>query len=209
VDRVAGGYEQVLHAIQARQGAKSAGTILFVSATHGEGTSMVAREFAALLGRDGLGRVVLVDANLRTPSQHIAFGVERGAGLSEVVIRGLALDQAVRNGNSSLVPLLTCGRPTSHPTEVLGAPGLPVALEGLRAKYGWVIVDAPPTTVYSDAGILAPLVDGVVLVVEAEKTRWEVAEQARRNLEKSGARLLGAVINRRRYHIPQALYRWL
>jgi Mrp family chromosome partitioning ATPase len=49
-------------------------------------------------------------------------------------------------------------------------------------------------------------VDGVVLVVQAEKTRWQVAEQAKRILEESGARLLGAVINRRRYHIPQALY---
>jgi Mrp family chromosome partitioning ATPase len=126
--------------------------------------------------------------------------------LTEVVMRGLALDQAVRNGNSSPVPLVTCGRPTGHPTEVLGAPGLPVAIAGLRAKYGWVIVDGPPTTVYSDAGILAPLVDGVVLVVQAEKTRWQVAEQAKRILEESGARLLGAVINRRRYHIPQALY---
>ena len=206
VDRVAESYQQVLHAIQSRQGAKPGCSILVVSAAHGEGTSTVARELAALLGRGGLARAVLVDANLRTPSQHKAFGVERAGGLTEVVMRGLALEQAVRNGNSSPVPLLTSGRPASHPTGVLSAPGLRTALEGLRAKYDWVIVDAPPATVYSDAGILAPLVEGVVLVVEAEKTRWQVAEQAKRTLEESGARLLGAVLSRRRFHIPKALY---
>jgi len=206
VDRVAESYQRVLHAIQGRQGAKPGGAILIVSAAHGEGTSTVARELAVLLGRDGVARAVLVDANLRTPSQHKAFGVERGGGLTEVVTRGLALGEAVRNGNSSRVPLVTSGRPASHPAGILSAPELRVALEGLRAKYDWVIVDGPPATVYSDAGILAPLVDGVVLVVQAEKTRWQVAEQAKRTLEESGARLLGAVLSRRQFHIPKALY---
>jgi capsular exopolysaccharide synthesis family protein len=209
VDRVAEGHQRILHAIQSRVGAKPGRAILFVSATHGEGTSTVARELASLLGRDGLSRAVLVDANLRTPSQHKAFGVERSGGLSEVITSGLALDEAVRNGDSSLVPLLTSGRPVSNPTWVLGTPALRTALEGLRAKFDWVIVDAPPGTVYSDAGVMAPLVDGVVLVIQAEKTRWQVVDQAKRALEESGARLLGAVLSRRRYHIPQTLYGWL
>ncbi len=206
VDRVAEGYQRVLHAIQSRLGAKPGGAILIVSAVHGEGTSTVARELAALLGRDEVVSAVLVDANLRTPSQHKAFGVERGGGVTDVVTRGLALDEAVRNGNRSAVPLVTSGRPASHPAGILGAPALRVALEGLRARYNWVIVDGPPATVYSDAGILAPLMDGVVLVVEAEKTRWQVAEQAKRILEDSGARLLGAVLSRQRFHIPEAVY---
>jgi len=206
VDRVAESYQRVLQAIQSRRGAKRGGAILIVSAAHGEGTSTVARELAVLLVRDGKSRAVLVDANLRTPSQHKAFGVDRGGGLTEVITRGLALDQAVRNGTSSRVPLLTSGRPASHPTGILSAPGLRTALEGLRSKYDWVIVDGPPATVYSDAGILAPLVDGVVLVVQAEKTRWQVAEQAKRALEESGAQVLGAVLSRRQFHIPEALY---
>jgi capsular exopolysaccharide synthesis family protein len=206
VDRVAEGYQRVLHAIQTRQVAKTGSAILFVSAAHGEGTSTVARELAALLVRDGKTRAVLVDANLRAPSQHAAFGVERAGGLTEMVLRGLALDDAVRNGSGTPVPLVTCGRPASHPTEVLGALGLRMALQALRARFDWVIVDGPPATVYSDAGMLAPLVDGVVLVVEAEKTRWEVADQARRTLEESGARVLGAVLSRRQFHIPEAFY---
>jgi capsular exopolysaccharide synthesis family protein len=206
VDRVVEGYQQVLQAIQSRQGTTETRVILVVSAVHGEGASTVARELAFLLGRDGLADVVLVDANLRTPSQHSAFGVERSGGLTEVVTQVLPLDNAVRNGHRSPVPLVTSGRPASHPTGILGAPALREALKDLRAKYEWVIVDGSPATVYSDARILAPLMDGVVLVIRAESTRWEVAEQAKRILEESGARLLGAVLSRRRYHIPRTLY---
>jgi len=206
VDRVAESYQRVIHAIQSRQGAKHGGAILFVSATHGEGTSTVARELATLLNRDSKGRAVLVDANLRTPSQHTAFGVERGGGLAEVVLRGLSLDEAVRNGNGRRAPFVTCGRPVSHPTEILGALALRAAFDGLRSRYEWVLVDGPPATVYSDASLLAPLVDGVVLVIEAETTRRQVALRAKGVIEESGARVIGAVLSRRRYHIPKALY---
>lgn len=206
VDAVAEGFQRILQAIQSQQGAKAGGVILVVSATHGEGASTVARELALLLARDGLAKPVLVDANLRTPNQHQAFGVERSGGLTELVTQGLALDMAVRNGNSSPVPLLTCGRPAGNATAVLGAPAFREAVEALRTKYDWVVVDAAPVTVYSDASILASWVDGVVLVVEAERTRAEVVAHARRALEESGAHVFGAVLNRQRYHIPPALY---
>ena len=206
VDPVAEGFQHVLQAIQGRQGSKGGGVILVVSAVHGEGASTIARELALLLARDGLARPVLVDANLRTPNQHRAFGVERTGGLTELVTQGLALDQAVRNGASSPLPLLTSGRPAGNPTAVLGAPALRAAVDALRAKYNWVVVDGAPVTVYSDASILAGWVDGVVLVVEAERTRAEVVTHAKRALEESGARIFGAVLNRQRYHIPPALY---
>jgi len=102
--------------------------------------------------------------------------------------------------------VVTAGRPAGTPSSILGLPPLKTALDQYRARFDWVVVDGPPITVYSDASILAPLVDGVVLVVEAERTRWEVVSQARRILEESGARILGAVLNRQRYHIPPALY---
>jgi capsular exopolysaccharide synthesis family protein len=169
----------------------------------------VAREIAGLLCRDGSSQAVLVDANLRTPSQHLAFRLERTGGLAELATRGLAPEAAVRQGQGSSLSVVTSGRPAGSPSTILGLPALKAALEQFRARFDWVILDGPPVTVYSDAAILAPLVDGVVLVVEAERTRWEVASQAKRTIEESGGRILGAVLNRRRYHIPPALYGWL
>jgi capsular exopolysaccharide synthesis family protein len=209
VDPMAEAYQRVLQAIHTRNGSDQGHTILIASAIHGEGTSTIARSLAALLSRDHPGKTVLVDANLRTPSQHRAFGVERGGGLTESITRGVPIGQVVRNGTSASLPLVTSGRPAGNPPAILAAPAFRAALDDLRSRYTWVIVDGPPATVYSDASILAPLTDGVVLVIQAERTRWEVAEEARRTLHETGAQLLGGVLTRRRYHIPDALYQRL
>lgn len=206
VDPVEEGYQRVAQGILGQPGWQRKGAVLVASALHGEGASTVAREVATLLCQNGSTRAVLVDANLRTPSQHLAFRLERTGGLTELASQSLAPEAAVRRGAGSALPVVTAGRPAGTPSSILGLPPLKTALDQYRARFDWVVVDGPPITVYSDASILAPLVDGVVLVVEAERTRWEVVSQARRILEESGARILGAVLNRQRYHIPPALY---
>ena len=206
VDPIEEGYQRIAQGIQGQSGWQRKGAVLVASAVHGEGASTVAREIAALLCRDGSAQAVLVDANLRNPSQHLAFRLERTGGLAEVASRGLPPEGAVRQGPGSPLPVVTAGRPAGNPTSILGLPPVKAAIEQFRQRFDWVILDGPPITVYSDAALLAPLVDGVVLVVEAERTRWEVVSQARRTIEESGGRILGAVLNRQRYHIPQTLY---
>jgi capsular exopolysaccharide synthesis family protein len=206
VDPIEEGFQRIAQSIQGQPGWEGKGAILVASAVHGEGVSTVAREIAGLLCRDGAAQAVLVDANLRTPSQHLAFRLERTGGLAELATQGLAPEAAVRQAPGYSLPVVTAGRPAGSPTAVLGLPPVKAAIEQFRARFDWVIIDGPPITVYSDAAILAPLVDGVVLVVEAERTRWEVVSQAKRTLEESGGRILGAVLNRQRFHIPPALY---
>jgi capsular exopolysaccharide synthesis family protein len=206
VDHVEEGYQRIAQGIQGQPSWEHKGVILIASAVHGEGASTVAREIAGLLCRDGSSRAVLVDANLRAPSQHLAFRLERCGGLTELATMGLAPEAALRRCVGSSVAVVTSGRPAGSPAAVLGLPALREALQQLRARFDWVILDGPPVTVYSDAAILAQLVDGTVLVVQAERTRWEVVNQAKRTLEDAGARILGAVLNRRRYHIPSVVY---
>jgi Mrp family chromosome partitioning ATPase len=79
----------------------------------------------------------------------------------------------------------------------------------LQAEFDWVILDGPPVTQYPDAASLVAAAGGAVLVLRAEHTRWEVADEARRVLENSGVDILGAVLNRRKYHIPGFIYRKL
>jgi Mrp family chromosome partitioning ATPase len=71
------------------------------------------------------------------------------------------------------------------------------------------VIDAPAFTVYPDGALLAGVTGGAVLVLQAESTRLEVAEEAKRVLEGTGAHVVGAVLNRRRYHIPDLIYRRL
>ena len=96
VDPVEEGYQRIAQGIQGQPGWEGKGAVLVASAVHGEGASTVAREIASLLCHDGSARAVLVDANLRSPSQHLAFGLERTGGLSELATQGLAPETAVR-----------------------------------------------------------------------------------------------------------------
>ncbi len=79
--------------------------------------------------------------------------------------------------------------------------------EPLRERFDLIIVDSPPATMFPDGPGIVSMVDGVVLVVEAEKTRWPVALSVKEKIERSGGKILGVVFNKRKYYIPSWLYR--
>jgi capsular exopolysaccharide synthesis family protein len=174
-----------------------------------EGTSTIASNLAMALGQSSTTRVILVDANLRNPSQHSAFRLTRNGGLSDVVAGTLQLDAAVQNGFGPGLSVLTSGRPTRSPSQLLTLDGFKLIVNELRSKFQFIIMDAPSLTTYPDGSTLAALSDGIVLVVKAESTRWEVVDEAKRMLEESNAPIIGAVLNRRRFHIPERVYEHL
>ena len=102
--------------------------------------------------------------------------------------------------------MMTCGGEVDTPPALLRSDGLREAMEQLRSMFDWIVIDGPAVTVYSDASVLAGVADEAILVVRAERTRWEVADQAKRMLERSGLHVLGSILNRRRYYIPKMLY---
>ena len=121
----------------------------------------------------------------------------------------VSLERSLTRGSDQGLYLLTSGQATDHPLDVLRADSMTSVFDRLRNEFDWIVLDGPPVTVYSDAGALGRLVDGAVLVVRAESTRAAVIENAKKRLEQSGTRVLGAVLNRRRYHIPDFIYKWL
>ena len=78
----------------------------------------------------------------------------------------------------------------------------------LKSHADWVLFDSPPIHKYSDAAILANEVDGVIMVVQAEKTKWEVAQSARDKITKGKAKILGAILNKKQMHIPNLIYKF-
>jgi len=105
--------------------------------------------------------------------------------------------------------LMTAGIEGGDPPSVLEDQAVEERLHLLSGHFGHVILDAPPVHVSADALAFASKVDGIVLVIRAEATRWEVVQRAREQLEKAGGRILGTVLNRRRYVIPKRLYKRL
>jgi capsular exopolysaccharide synthesis family protein len=202
-------YERIIQKLFSYRRTPRESVILVTSAVSGEGTSTVARNIALALAQHRAERVLLIDANLRTPSQHNAFGLEKTDGLGDVLLGPTVLTSAVKDDVVPGLSLLASGRAMESPAQLLTVASLHSVILALLSLYDWVIIDSPPATAYPDVATIAAAAGGAILVIEAEKTRQEVVEEARRVLEVSGVDLLGAVLNRRRYHIPGFIYRRL
>ncbi len=182
-------------------------TILFAATAHGEGASTTAVNFAASLARDSQLKVLLIDVNLRTPSLHDVFKIDHTYGLSDLVAEnGRGSPIKVGLGNLYVIP---CGRPQSDPVTLLGSNGFDQFLKRMSDGYDYVVLDAPPLLGIPECRVLCAKVNGVVLVIESGRTRRQVALSAKKQLEEAGGKLLGVVLNRRRYYIPEFISRRL
>ncbi len=202
-------YERLIHQLIAYRRSVGHNGLVFAGAVRAEGASTVVRNVCRALVQSAHDTALLIDGNLRSPSQHEAFGVERSPGLTEVVEDGLPIAAAVRPVGDTGLSLLTAGRPVDNPSQVVARAMLARIVMALEGHVDWLMIDSPAYTVYPDGALLAGITGGAVLVLEAESTRSEVADEAKRLVEATGARMVGAVLNRRRYHIPEFLYRRL
>jgi capsular exopolysaccharide synthesis family protein len=188
-------------------------TLLFSSPTGGEGASTVLTDFAILLAGQG-EKVLLVDANFRSPSLHERFHLGSDNGLAELLLQKSTLQQVIKETGVRNLSVITNGMADRGPSTVDDGPFNPENLSNAIAPYlekmkeemDWVLFDAPPVNHFDEGLALSGKVDGVVMVIQAEKTRWEVAQSAKQRLEDSGGRILGVVLNKRRFYIPEWLY---
>jgi Mrp family chromosome partitioning ATPase len=174
----------------------------------GEGVSTVTAQFGEMLARRG-ERVLLIDANPRHPSLHRQFQLADGPGVAEYV-SGAASREAIVHptgfANLDLIPLGRCAD-RSEAGRVAGALG--ELSKEIGKDYDYVLLDSDfiGSPFFSQEGIAAG--DGVVLVARAGKTNREVANRALETVKQVGGRVLGVVLNRREFPIPDFLYRRL
>ena len=200
-------YEDLKANLLARYPLGSMKTILFTSVSHGMGASTTAVNFAITLARNGQSRVLLVDADLRTPKLHDVFKIDYLNGLSDFVADGSGL-LPCRVGSENL-DVIPSGRIQSDPVSLFGSKGFDKFLKRVRESYDFIVLDAPPIHGFPDSRALCGKVDGVVLVMEAGKTRQQAALSAKRQLEEAGGKILGVVLNKRKFYIPEFIYRRL
>jgi capsular exopolysaccharide synthesis family protein len=152
------------------------------------------------------GAVCLVDANLRTPSLPEYFGVTNHHGLAD----SLRNNGSIRGYAKPLKPenlwLLSCGSLAADSSALIHSELMKTRIEELRREFDYVLIDSPPLNTYSDGAILGQLSDGVVLVLEANSTRREAALRVAEGLRARKVRVLGAVLNKRTFPIPDSLY---
>jgi capsular exopolysaccharide synthesis family protein len=178
----------LLHA-QATNGLR---VVMVTSAAVGEGKSLTASNLALTFSESYKRRVLLIDADLRRPSLHQLFGFTADTGLSDALM--LTDDQQLPlHAASSRLSVVPAGAPTSDPMAGLSSLRMRHIIDEARDAFDWVIVDTPPVGLLSDASLLSAMVDGVVLVVKANATPYDLVQRA---IDAVGReRVLGVVLN--------------
>jgi protein-tyrosine kinase len=203
------GYEDILTRLHTQYPGKSIKTIMFTGATHGGGATTTAINFAKVLLRDHQVRVLLIDANMRTPNLRELFDIQNEEGLTDIVLNNDSKPYKVLSFGSSYLFVLATGGNYVGPVGLFESERFDTFLSNARDEFDYVILDTAPIPSFAEARVLCEKVDGVVLVVESGKIRRQVALRAKKELEDAGARILGVVLNRRKYYIPEWLYKRL
>ena len=164
---------------------------------------------ARLLASSVPGSVCLVEGNLRSPSLTDSLDLAGASGL----VDSLRMDGPVLEFTRQLEPnnlwLLAAGAPAEDSTVLLNSDRMKDRLRELRKEFDYLIVNAPPLGAFADGLVLGTMVDGVVLVLEANSTRREAAVRVTENLRMANIPVLGAVLNNRTFPIPAAVYKRL
>ena len=170
-------------------------TLLITSPGPGDGKSTVASNLAVAVSQGGR-RVTMVDGDMRRPTLHKRLNVENQGGLSALFIQpNLYLNGNLQSTGMPGLNVLTGGNVPPNPAELLGSAKMLDILRAVKDETEMVIIDSPPVTSVTDAVVLAPGVDGVLIVVRPGVTKLAAAREAINELKRAGANILGLIVN--------------
>jgi protein-tyrosine kinase len=175
------------------EGSSALRTILVTSPQKGEGKSVTSANLALTMAQELQRRVIIVEADLRKPSMQLLFGLPPGPGLADYLCGACELNQAMKYLPEYNLTVIPAGEAPTNPAELLGSTAMRRMLDHLRTRFDRVILDTPPVLPLADVAVLAPIVDGALLVVRAGVTPKPAIENALRSFDSS--RLLGIVLN--------------
>lgn len=169
-------------------------TILITSSVSGEGKTFVASNLAHAIVRKADQRVILIDGDLRRPRLHKLLGAPSSPGLSDYLSGNADVMQIIQHGteNENLC-FIPAGSAVANHSELLSSEKVKTLLNHLTTIFDWVIIDSPPCLPVADAGVLATLCDGVLVVLRANSTPAAAIQKTCQQLE--GRNIVGVVLN--------------
>ena len=190
---VAEQYRSIRAKITTREEMGPLRTIGITSPAARDGKSVTAANLALTMAQEFQRQVVLVDADLRHPSVHSLFAIERGPGLTEVLKGEATLDDALVYLPEFQLSLLPAGTGAEYPTELLGSAAMRRTLDALGGRFDRMLLDLPAALPLADVGTVAPYTDGLLMVVRAGVTQRPALDQALAIFEEQ--KVLGVVLN--------------
>jgi len=177
----------------ARNGNGSA-VLLVTSAVGSEGKTTTALNISSALAQTKK-RVLLVDADLRRSSVHGPLGLHRGQGLSMYLADGLQAEDVVQDTEIPCLHVVTGGKSPDNPAELLGSGRMAEFVDWARDNFDFVVIDSPPVAAVTDSSIIAPLTDGVLIVVRAGHTPQRAVAHGRKLVQDAQGKIIGAILN--------------
>lgn len=180
-------------------------SILFSSVQPKGGSTTIASSFAICLAAENGLRTLLLDANFRRPCLHKIFDTGERMGLAEVLLKRREPEQCIIDSPVPNLSILPAGSDIPALQSILNSRVLPDLFQYMERRYQVILLDSSPVLECSDFKAFAQFTNGVVLIIEADKTHWQMIQKAQRNIEEAGAAFQGFVLNKKRKYIPQFL----
>jgi Mrp family chromosome partitioning ATPase len=188
--------------------------VQFTASHFNEGVTSITLGLAVFMARmiENPTDIIVVEANFRDPSFRDILKLNGKGPIQKVLEGSCGLEDAVELVEKDAFAVLSAEKTHAEgdrgPSETMLANMKGLLLE-LKKLYRYVLVDSPPIIPFVDSAIMCEMVDGVIVVVESELTRAQVLDFALERLKSSGANILGTILNKRQFHIPRWLYRFL
>lgn len=170
--------------------------IAFTSSVPNEGKSFVTFNLSVSLAEDGK-KVLYIDADIRKSVTIARYGVDiETKGLAHYLSGQKKLDDVIYETNIDNLDIIFTGQVAPNPSELLGNAYFKKMLDIKREEYDYIIIDCPPLGSVIDAAIVAKECDGAIIVIETDNASYKIVQRVKKQLEQSGVRILGAVLNK-------------
>lgn len=169
-------------------------TLLLTSSVAREGKTFIAANLSQLMGQHSQCRTLLIDADLRQPRLHTVLGTPLGPGLADYLSGRCEESEIIRRSPYGDLFFTPAGGPVENAGDLVASSRLRTFIARVSSLFDWVILDSPPAVPVTDASVLADACDGVILVIHANSTPFDVAQKARDEFRR--VPILGVVLNR-------------
>ncbi|MFH1700083.1 MAG: CpsD/CapB family tyrosine-protein kinase [Candidatus Zixiibacteriota bacterium] len=195
-------FRRLLHNLNGTLSGDKTKIILITSSMLAEGKSTIAAFLAMTAAGKKKRKTLLVDCDLRRPTLHRLFDLPREGGVVEALSEKKALKDVIRKTANDYLDIITAGKTVANPTDVFDSEAIHNLLNEGRFYYDLILLDCAPILPVSDPMLLAPLMDGIIMVVKAGSTQREVAERAARLLQNNSSNFIGIVMNNLENALP-------